>query len=106
MEEEGIFYERVKALSQGLGKSFNQIEKDLNYPRNALNNYKNCRTPSGIRLIELAEYFGVSAEYLIGKNNISGIESIELMFNKMTVNQKREIFHVSQNWVLCEAKKG
>ncbi|MCE2142273.1 helix-turn-helix domain-containing protein, partial [Streptococcus thermophilus] len=50
-------------------KSFNQVERDLGYPRNALHNYKNGVEPSGIRLIELAHYFGVTPEYLLGISN-------------------------------------
>ena len=39
--EESIFYKRVRKLATDLGKSFNQIEKELGYSRNALSNYKN-----------------------------------------------------------------
>lgn len=35
------FYERLKSLAEEKNKSFNQIERELNYPRNALNAYKN-----------------------------------------------------------------
>lgn len=38
---ENIFYQRLRALTHNSGKSFNQIERDLGYTRNALANYKN-----------------------------------------------------------------
>ena len=57
MMEESLFYKRVKKLGEDLGKSFNQIEKELGYSRNALSNYKTKTMLSAIRLLELAEYF-------------------------------------------------
>ena len=50
--EESIFYKRIKKLANELGKSFNQIEKELGYSRNALSNYKTQTIPSAIRLLE------------------------------------------------------
>ncbi|MDM5144836.1 hypothetical protein ICE98_01937 [Lactococcus lactis] len=35
---ENIFYLRLKALTHESGKSFNQIERELGYTRNALAN--------------------------------------------------------------------
>ena len=63
------FYNRLKMLSDYYDKSINEVEKDLNYPRNALHNYKGKRLPSGTRLIELSRYFNVSPEYLIGMSH-------------------------------------
>ncbi|MCW2281527.1 helix-turn-helix domain-containing protein [Lactococcus lactis] len=60
------FYYRLKMLCDNAGKSINEVEKELNYPRNALHNYKEGRTPSGLRLVELSEFFSVSPEYLLG----------------------------------------
>lgn len=60
------FYFRLKMLCDNAGKSINEVEKELNYPRNALHNYKEGRIPSGLRLVELSEFFSVSPEYLLG----------------------------------------
>lgn len=68
--EESLFYKRVKKLGEDLGKSFNQIEKELGYSRNALSNYKTKTMPSAIRLLELAEYFDVSPRYLLGMDEM------------------------------------
>lgn len=70
MMEESLFYKRVKKLGEDLGKSFNQIEKELGYSRNALSNYKTKTMPSAIRLLELAEYFDVSPRYLLGMDEM------------------------------------
>ena len=69
MAENQLFYPRLEELIRLSKKSFNQVERDLGYPRNALHNYKNGMEPSGIRLIELAHYFGVTQEYLLGISN-------------------------------------
>ncbi|WP_394852280.1 hypothetical protein [Lactococcus lactis] len=48
MTEESVFYQRLKTEIQLSGKNFNQVERELGYPRNSLNNYKsNATEPSG-----------------------------------------------------------
>ena len=49
-----LFYHRLKELVESSGKSANQIERELGYPRNSLNNYKLGGEPSGTRLIGLS----------------------------------------------------
>ena len=86
------FYYRLKMLCDNAGKSINEVEKELNYPRNALHNYKEGRGPSGMRLIEVSEYFSVSPEYLLGmtdtKNNfdINNTKEIKKLLNKIRIN--------------------
>ncbi|MGL5898276.1 MAG: helix-turn-helix domain-containing protein [Lactobacillaceae bacterium] len=48
------------------GKSTNQIERELGYPRNALHNYRTGSEPSATRLMELSQYFQLSPGYLMG----------------------------------------
>ncbi|MGN1395461.1 MAG: helix-turn-helix domain-containing protein [Lactococcus garvieae] len=62
------FYQTLQKLAKDKGVSFKQIEKELNYPTNTLYNYK-TKDPTGQRLIELADYFDVSTDYLLGKEN-------------------------------------
>lgn len=64
-----MFYKRLKELAELSKKSFNEIERELGYSRNALNGYKLKRVPSAVRLLELANYFEVSPEYLMGLND-------------------------------------
>lgn len=117
------FYDRLKTLADEKSKSFNQIEKELNYPRNALNDYKKGKNPSAKRTAEIAEYFGVSTDYLLGReenkidNNLTEEES-ELLaafrmesedmtkeeqakFNQSVKNMMkiaRELFDDDSNW--------
>ena len=48
MAENQLFYPRLEELIRLSKKSFNQVERDLGYPRNALHNYKNGVEPSRI----------------------------------------------------------
>lgn len=70
MKEKNLFFDRFMLQVRRSNKSINAIEKELGYPRNSLNNYKNGGEPSGSRLVEIAEYFNVSPEFLIGKKKI------------------------------------
>ena len=103
--EESIFYKRVRKLATDLGKSFNQIEKELGYSRNALSNYKTQTMPSAIRLLELAEYFDVTPRYLLGMDKICSKnheerDFAEFLFKSLDKNQKIEICKFSQTWML------
>lgn len=100
MNDVSLFTQRLIKEIEKSGKSVNRIERELGYTRNALNNYKNGTLPSGIRLVELAKYFKVSPEYLIGKENTSIFYpsvSIE-MFNSLDDNQKIELLKIAQIW--------
>ncbi|QDK70182.1 helix-turn-helix domain-containing protein [Lactococcus protaetiae] len=63
-----MFYERLKSLANEKKKSLNQIENDLGFSKNTLYNSKKY-TPQGDKLAKLAEYFGVSIDYLLGKKD-------------------------------------
>lgn len=64
-----MLYEQLTKLIKKSGKSINQIERELGYPRNTLTTYKRSN-PSTKRLDELAEYFNVSVDYLLGRENV------------------------------------
>ncbi|MGF7407650.1 helix-turn-helix domain-containing protein [Lactococcus lactis] len=64
-----MLYERLQELIKKSNKSMNQIERELGYPRNTISSYKR-QNPSTKRLDELAEYFNVSVDYLLGRENI------------------------------------
>lgn len=103
--EESIFFDRIKKLEKKLGKSFNQIERELGYSRNALANYKKNSVPSAVRLLELAEYFNVSPYYLLGKKETSlkEEESIsEFFFDNLDKKKKLEVYKIAQNWMIHE----
>ncbi|WP_058219272.1 helix-turn-helix domain-containing protein [Lactococcus lactis] len=96
--EENIFFDRVKRLSRVQKKSINQIERDLGYSRNSLNSYRNGRSPSAQRLLEVADYFGVSPYYLMGQKEDSGKNFVELFFKFLTVEQREELYFLYSNY--------
>lgn len=93
-----IFYERLTELSKRSGKSKNYIERELGYPRNALNNYKKGREPSGSRLLELAAYFDVSPEYLLGKSDEVYYRSSKIVFSHLNNEEKYRLYLTSKKW--------
>ncbi|WP_374788060.1 helix-turn-helix domain-containing protein [Lactococcus lactis] len=63
-----IDFERIKQLVEDSKKSMNEIDRELGYPRNTLSGLQN-RKPSIGRLNEIAEYFDVSTDYLLGRTD-------------------------------------
>lgn len=59
-------FERIKFLAKQQGKSLNKVEADLGYGKNVLYRLKNSN-PSAERLEEIADYFNVTVDYLLGR---------------------------------------
>ena len=71
------FYERLNQLIKESGKSMNQVERELNFPRNTIQSYKRSN-PSSKRLKEIAKYFDVSTDYLLGNTTARDYDSERL----------------------------
>lgn len=97
--EENLLFTRIKALADLSGKSINQVAKDLGYPRNSLNNYKRNKIPSAVRLFELARYFEVAPEYLLGEIDDCSVKAVEQIFHRLTTEQKQEMYNLCQDWL-------
>ena len=104
-EGESIFYQRLKELAEEKHKSFNEVERELNYTRNALANYRNYTIPSGLRLIELSDYFGVSPSYLIGQVNEKGGDAIKERIDGLDLIGKEELFDLFKTWILSNVTR-
>lgn len=61
-------FDRIKELSQKQGLSINLLEEKLGYSRNTIYNLKNSK-PSTERISEIADYFNVSTDYLLGRTD-------------------------------------
>jgi transcriptional regulator with XRE-family HTH domain len=106
MERNFRFYERLLTAIDQSGKSANQIERELGYARNALHNYKNGSEPSGSRLLELANYFSLSPEYLIGKTEKKDLfDYPKQLFENLNENEKIEMSTYCQEWLFSQVKK-
>ncbi|MDG4959787.1 helix-turn-helix domain-containing protein [Lactococcus lactis] len=93
------FIGALKNLLKKSDKSINQIERELGYCRNSLHNYKNGTGPSGLRLIEISNYFGVTPEYLIGKDSQIYSLSLKSFFNQLSTKQKCEMLILCEDWI-------
>lgn len=73
-------FEKIKELAKKRGKSLGQVEEDLDYGRNTLYKIKNS-TPNAERIAEIANYFNVSTDYLLGRTD-----------NPTIANTKEQLF--------------
>lgn len=87
-------FDRIKELAKKQGLSINLLEEKLGYSRNTIYNLKNSK-PSTERISEIADYFNVSTDYLLGRTDnpaiakddtIAGYTSDDL--RKMAENAK------------------
>ncbi|HFU3713992.1 TPA: helix-turn-helix domain-containing protein [Streptococcus suis] len=67
-------FEKIKELAKKQGKSLGAVEEDLGYGRNTLYKIKNS-TPNAERIAEIANYFNVSTDYLLGRTDNPRIAS-------------------------------
>ena len=63
-----MFEDRLKAAREKKGLSVKQAAAALRLPYTTYNNYeKNQREPTGGMLCKIAEFYGVSTDYLLGR---------------------------------------
>lgn len=104
MTKNDLFFKRLDQLITESGKTYNQVERELNYPRNALNNYKHGSEPSATRLFELAAYFNISPYYFIGKCEKPFSQSMKELFKNLDSSQRLELYKLSTNWLLSKVE--
>lgn len=61
-------FEKIKELSKKRGITLVQLEEKLGYSRNTLYKLKSQK-PNAERISEIADYFGVSTDYLLGRTD-------------------------------------
>ena len=66
--------EKIKELAQKRGISLQEVAEDLGYSINYLYTLKE-KTPKSDRLQEIADYFNVSTDYLLGRTDNPAISS-------------------------------
>lgn len=92
------FPERLKELREQRGLSQEQLAETLKIPRSSITHYENSedRMPRQKRLNELADFFGVSVDYLIGRADTDELTETEQKFvdgkNKMSLEEIIEKF--------------
>lgn len=61
-------YEKIKELADKRGIPLTKLEEDLGYSRNTLYKLKSQK-PNAERISEIADYFNVSTDYLLGRTD-------------------------------------
>ena len=92
-----MFDERIKELRLNLG--INQVEfgKRISVSKQCVSNWENGNVqPSIDMLIKIAQTFSVSADYLLGLNNIStldvsGLTTNQILHIRNIINDFKEI---------------
>ena len=72
-------FDKIKELCRKQGISLNQLEEKLGYGRNSLYSLKN-KKPNAERISEIADYFGVSTDYLLGRTDNPNIANSKEQF--------------------------
>lgn len=80
-------FEKIKELAKKRGKSLGQVEEDLGYGRNTLYKIKNS-TPNAERIAEIANYFNVSTDYLLGRTDNPAIAGVKI--TKTEIDLKKD----------------
>lgn len=79
------FYKRLKNIRNQHNLSQKKLAEELGYARTTISNYEqNIRIPSLQTITEIADYFNVSVDYLLGRTKIKNTFQ-DLILNKMQV---------------------
>lgn len=76
-------FERIKELTKKRGLTLIQLEEKLGYSRNTLYKLK-TQKPNAERISEIADFFGVSTDYLLGRTDNPRIASDETADNNIS----------------------
>lgn len=79
-------FERIEELRNSKGISQGKLERELGFSNGSISKWKNS-TPNPERLKKLADYFGVSVEYLM-----TGEETNGYYLNEETSKMAQEMF--------------
>ena len=91
-----IFRKRIKDLRESKSLSMDQLAKALGVTKSRVNMWENNGTiPRSDVLVQLAQYFNVSTDYLLGNDDMSGVSTTNEKLNSLQRNlgklNKREL---------------
>lgn len=79
-------FEKIKELCQQRGISINYLEETLGYSRNTIYSMKS-KKPNAERLQEIADYFNVSTDYLLGRTDNPAIAGETQLEQEIDINE-------------------
>ncbi|HFJ5582793.1 TPA: helix-turn-helix transcriptional regulator [Enterococcus faecium] len=71
-------FERIKFLAKKHSKTMKQVTIDLGYSENYFYSLKSGKQPSAEKLTEIANYFDVSVDYLLGREERETPKHVDL----------------------------
>ena len=86
------FYEIYKELCKSVGKSECRVAEEVGTHKTSITYWKKGNTPTKKILESIAEYFNVSVDYLLGKENTLSKDEQDLItgIRKLPVNKRKE----------------
>lgn len=94
-------YERIQALCKEKGIAVTALEKELGFGRGSIGKLKNVsKNTSAGRMQKIADYFGVTPEYLITGEKREGY-----YLNEETVETAQSIFENKELRILFDAAR-
>lgn len=103
-------YEIFEYLLQTKGVSAYRVSKETGISQVTLSDWKNgkVKCPSADKLQKIADYFGVSVEYLMGKDRATTKEDIELqnyLEELRTRPELKMLFSLTKNATKADVEK-
>ena len=95
-------YENVKNAAKAKGYSINKLEKELGFSRSYILKFKTI-TPSAEKIQKIADFLGVSSDYLITGEEKEGEE--KYYSNDETAQVAQEIFENKELRALFDVQK-
>ena len=93
-------YDRIKDLCDKNGIAVTALETKLGFGRGSIGKMRTAKSVSADRVRKIADYFGVSAEYLI-----TGEVKEGYYINQETAEMAQQIFENSKMRILFDAAK-
>lgn len=81
--QKSLFSENLRILKERSGKTTKEIASDLDITAQTFSNYLRGREPSYCMLIQIAEYFNVSIDFLLGISILAGNKKILLTYGDL-----------------------
>ena len=91
-------FEKIKLLAKKQGISLNTLEERVGLGKNYIYSLKNKKTPSVEHIAKIADYFGVSTDYLLGRTDNPKIAGDSY------VNEPDDIDRIIDNAMMFDGK--
>lgn len=92
MKGKSVLFHRLKDLRQDSDKSQTEIADVINTSQSYYAQYERGERPLTLeRALEIAEYYGVSLDYLAGRTNIKAIAGLTTTKNETTAGETTNI---------------